>query len=159
MTRRVVASTLVGAAILFACAPRVGRVNGESKPPADTRSTRQQIAARANGGIEASLSHAAEDHTATFSLTVTNTGERTEVRFPNGMTHEFIVLDDRDREIWRSSTGRLFTQALQTKQLKPGSELRYEAKWDDALPGEYRVVAMLNSDTHPRRVEHQLVVR
>lgn len=158
MTRRVVASTLVCAAIVFACAPRIGRGDGESTPPASTNVAKQN-APRTNGGLEATLSHAAEDHTATFALTVTNMGGRTEVRFPNGMTHEFIVLDDRDREVWRSSTGRLFTQTLQTRQLKTGSELRYEAKWDDAQPGEYRVVAMLNSDTHPRRVEQQLIVR
>lgn len=88
-----------------------------------------------------------------------NAGALTEVRFPSGQTHEFIVLDERDREVWRWSEGRLFTQALRTRQLKRGDALRYSATWDTAAPGRYRVVASLNAPEYPTAIEREFVVR
>jgi hypothetical protein len=149
---------LVCAAIVFACAPRVGRGNADAETSAAAR-TQRASAAPVGDSLDATLIHAAGDRAATFAFVVTNVGERTEVRFPSGRTHEFVVLDERDREVWRSSTGRLFTQALQTRQLRTGSTLRYEARWKDARPGTYRVIATLNSDTHPQRVESQMEIR
>jgi hypothetical protein len=157
MNRRLVMSTLVCAAIVFACAPR-------NRVTANEDTTTRKLAAPAaisetSHGLAFTLTEAFGESATTFALEVKNTGKRTEVRFPNGMTHDFVVLDEKDREVWRWSAGRLFTQALQTKQLKPGDALRYEARWPDARPGTYRVIASLNSATHPQRIEREFDVR
>lgn len=81
------------------------------------------------------------------------------MRFANGQTHDFVVVDEQNREVWRWSNGRLFTQSMQTKQLKTGDALRFEAKWDTAAPGKYRVIASLNSKAHSEPVEQEFIVR
>ena len=165
MSRRLVVTALACAAIVFACAPRTQRAPkndssaDDSTQRANTRYTaRKPIEAIKGAGLGAALTHSGDTSAPSFVLEVTNYGEGTEVRFPNGKTHEFVVLDDKDREVWRSSAGRLFTQSLQTKQLRTGNALRYVATWNDARPGTYRVVAVLNSSTHPQRVESDLIV-
>ena len=53
-----------------------------------------------------------------LSLHVTNVADHSlELDFPNGQTHDFVVFDSAGREVWRWSTGRMFTQALQNKLL------------------------------------------
>ena len=94
-----------------------------------------------------------------FAIELKNTGKFTEVRFANGQTHEFVVLDASGREVWRWSHGRLFTQSLQTKQLRTGDVIRYAATWDTAAPGKYRVIASLNSAVHSEPIEREFVVR
>ena len=94
-----------------------------------------------------------------FAIELKNTGKSAEVRFANGRTHEFVVVDERGREVWRWSKGRLFTQSLQTKQLRTGDVIRYAAKWDTAAPGKYRVIASLNTALHAQPVEREFVVR
>lgn len=165
MSRRLIVTALACAAIVFACAPRAQRGSKDSPSANDstkratTRYTLRQPNEPIKGaGLGAALTHSGDTSAPSFVFEVTNYGEQTEVRFPSGKTHEFVVLDDHEREVWRSSTGRLFTQTLQTKQLRTGSALRYEAKWNDAKPGSYRVVAVLNSTTHPQRVESGLIV-
>ena len=94
-----------------------------------------------------------------FALELKNPGDKlTEVRFSNGRTHDFVVLDEQNREVWRWSKGRLFTQALQTKQLQKGEAIRYTARWDDAAPGRYRVIASLNSEQYNLPIEKEFVV-
>jgi hypothetical protein len=157
MTRGAVTSTLVCAAFIYACAPRVGIDGGDTDgTPTEKRSATET--ASPDSGFVASLDHMLDDNTARFAFVVTNYGDGVEVRFPSGLTHDFVVLDYSDREVWRWSEGRLFTQTLQTKQLRAGRSLRYEAKWEDALPGEYRVVATLNSHTHGQSAEARLVI-
>jgi hypothetical protein len=165
MSRRLVVTALACAAILFACAPR-GQRAPKNAPSADdsTQRANARYASRKptdpikGPGLGAALTHTGDTSAPSFVLEVTNYGEGTEVRFPNGKTHEFVVLDEKEREVWRSSRGRLFTQSLQTKQLRTGNALRYEATWSDARPGTYRVIAMLNSSNHPQRVESSLIV-
>jgi hypothetical protein len=152
-----VTSTLVCAAIFYACAPRVGHVDGETDGAPPVRRT-TPARTPADTGFTAALAQTLSDGAPQFTLVVTNFGDGTEVRFPNGRTHEFVVLDERDREVWRWSDGRFFTQSLQTKQLRTGATLRYQATWKDATPGTYRVIATLNSATHPRQAETLLVV-
>jgi hypothetical protein len=165
MSRRIVVTALACAAIVFACAPRAQRSskdapsgNDSTKRAATRYTSRQADEPMKGAGLGAALTQSGDTSAPSFVFEVTNYGEQTEVRFPTGKTHEFVVLDDREREVWRSSTGRLFTQSLQTKQLRTGNALRYVATWNDAKPGTYRVVAVLNSSTHPQRVESGLIV-
>lgn len=152
MNRRLVISILTCAAIVFACAPR-------NRVTATEQSSPQQQSVSVVQGIAYSLVESSDAQSMSFALEVTNNGKRTEVRFPSGHTHDFIVVDGRDREVWRWSSGRLFTQALQTKQLKTGDGIRYEATWEEPAPGTYRVIASLNSATHPQKLEREFTVR
>src|SRR5687768_12774094 len=53
-----------------------------------------------------------------FAFHITNgSAKRVELRFPSGQTHDLVVFDAQDREVWRWSDGRMFTQGLQNKML------------------------------------------
>lgn len=158
MTRGVVTGTLVCAAFIYACAPRAGHVEGNADA-APTATRKAVTRSPADTGITTTLDHTLDNGTVHFALVVTNHGDGTEVRFPNGQTHDIVVLDQRDREVWRWSNGRFFTQTLRTKQLRTGRSLRYAADWPDAEAGTYRVVATLMSETHGRSVETLMNVR
>jgi hypothetical protein len=163
MNRRHVVIILACAAVIFACAPRA-RVSsaGDTRQPQPPHqpAVASQPAAHATtaDGLAVTLTQINAAHATSFSLRVTNPGKRTEVRFPSGKTHDFVVLDDKDREVWRWSNGRLFTQALQTRQLKTGDAMHYDATWTGATPGTYHVVAMLNSET-PEQIGQDFTVR
>jgi hypothetical protein len=95
-----------------------------------------------------------------FALRVTNNTPKTvELRFPSGQTHDFIVIDSLGHTIWRWSTGRMFTQSMQSKAVKSSDTLTIEDGWDARnAHGQYIAVATLNTDTHPieRRVSFTL---
>jgi hypothetical protein len=156
MSRRSVGILLVCAAVVYACTPR-NRVSADdtARPAAN----HAQGTTDTSGALALTLTEASDEDAMSFALEVKNTGKRSEVRFNSGKTHDFVVLDELNREVWRWSEGRLFTQSLQTKQLKTGDAVRYTATWDDAVPGNYRVVAELNSDTNPVSIERAFIVR
>lgn len=95
-----------------------------------------------------------------FSLELkNNTTKMVELRFPNGKTHDFFVLDDSGREVWRWSAGRMFTQALQNKLIMAKENAVFADSWDAAnAHGKFTAVAVLASDNHPveERVEFAL---
>jgi hypothetical protein len=154
MTRKQVAFVLSIGAVAFACAPR-------NRTATDNESSTLPVTVvQASDSSGLALTVAQEGaRKFEFSLEMRNAGSLTEVRFPTGHTHDFVVLDERDREVWRWSEGRLFTHALQTRQLKRGGALRYNATWDTAAPGRYRVVASLNAEAFPTAVEQEFIVR
>jgi hypothetical protein len=86
-----------------------------------------------------------------FALNLTNESKKhIELTFPNGQTHEFVVVDSVGREIWRWSTTRLFTQAVQNKLLAGGESMRVAERWDHpARHGKYTAIATLNSTNYP----------
>jgi len=86
-----------------------------------------------------------------FALHVANnTKKMLELRFPNGQTHEFVVLDASGREVWRWSRGRMFTQAIRNKLLKGREETVFEDDWSaKGLRGTYTAIATLRSENHP----------
>lgn len=95
-----------------------------------------------------------------FKLDVKNNTKRmTELRFPSGMTHEFIVFDESGKEVWRSSSGRMFTQMTQAKLVKSNDSAEYAAVWNGRnAHGKFTAVAILSSENHPvqERVEFSL---
>lgn len=86
-----------------------------------------------------------------FALDVKNESKKhIELTFPNGQTHEVVVVDSLGREIWRWSTSRLFTQAVQNKLLGSGESIRVAEKWDrPTRHGKYTAIATLNSTNFP----------
>lgn len=165
MHKRIVPALLCAAAIALACAPRpraaaqaMQAVSSQTRlstaAPATTPVRRRSRTVRpasidatfdVRGGAEVSL-----------ALRVTNTGgKHTELRFPSGATHDFVVLDSVGREVWRWSQDRMFTQAVQTRLLDSDESTTYDATWDaTGHHGTYTVVATLASDNWPieRRV-------
>ena len=150
--RQVVSILLCAAVVIAACAPR-------TRVSVDRESPQQPLLSTTLNGLAVTLTKISGPRTTSFALELKNPGKLTEVRFASGKTHDFVVLDEKDREVWRWSTGRLFTQSLQTKQLKTGDSILFEATWDSVAPGTYRVVASLNSANHPEALEQEFVVR
>lgn len=95
-----------------------------------------------------------------FKLDVRNNTKRmVELRFPNGMTHDFVVFDESGKEVWRWSSGRMFTQAIQNKLVKSNDSAVYADKWNGKnAHGKFTAVAILSSENHPveERVEFAL---
>jgi hypothetical protein len=90
-----------------------------------------------------------------FVLELTNAAERRlEVNFPNGKTHEFVVVDSAGQEVWRSTDGRIFTQTIRNKLLGRGQSMRISHRWRAPTPGHYTVVASLNSSNFPLQQRH-----
>jgi hypothetical protein len=86
-----------------------------------------------------------------FALRITNeTKKHLELSFPNGQTHEFVVVDSAGREIWRWSASRLFTQGVQNKLLSGGETIQVTEQWPHPTRhGKYTVIATLNSTNFP----------
>ena len=113
------------------------------------RGRSEALAADAGSGTEPRLAVSVSDEVR-LTLEVPNPGEEAvDVEFPDGQTHDFAVEDAAGRVVWRWSEGRLFTQGIQTKVLRAGEWLTYEATWEPAAPGRYTVVATLRSPTLP----------
>ena len=95
-----------------------------------------------------------------FALHVTNQSRKhVEVAFPNGQTHEFVVVDSAGREVWRWSTSRLFTQALQNKLLSGGETMSVGERWEHPpTRGKYTVIATLNSSNYPIQERAEFVL-
>src|SRR5688572_15716431 len=132
MSSRLVPPLLLAAAVVFACGtlPRPELSLGGPKPPevdighddAKSRRPRPRKATRGDSAvIDASLAVRQSTDGVRFALAVANgSRHRLEIGFPDGHTREFAVVDSAGREVWRSSQGRLFTQAVQTKLLSAG---------------------------------------
>jgi hypothetical protein len=141
-------------AVAFACGPRshseasLVSVNVvRTSPPATTqpqqgrRTTRlrPKFAVEADGGM------------IRFALDVTNpTKKNLELDFPNGQTHDFVVLDSIGREVYRWGEGRMFTQSMQNRTIDGGGTLHIAEHAPTSLPqGSYVAVATLRSTNYP----------
>lgn len=91
-----------------------------------------------------------------FSFHVANQGtRRLEVKFPNGQTHDIVVLDSAGNELWRWADGRMFTEARQYRSISGGDSLRLEDGWDrPTARGKLVAVATLMSTNYP--IEHRV---
>ncbi len=100
------------------------------------------------------------DESVSFSLHVgNNTQKMIELRFPSGQTHEFVVLDESGKEVWRWSRGRMFTQAIRNKLLKGREETVFEEQWNTkGLRGTYTAIATLRSENHPVETSVEFVL-
>ena len=83
-----------------------------------------------------------------------------ELRFPNGRTHDFYVLDESGTEVWRWSKGRMFTQTIQNKLIKSKDNALFVDKWDAAnAHGKFTAVAVLASVNHPVEERAEFALR
>ena len=148
MYSRLIVPLLCASALAFACGPLSHSAElpapGEAAAGADTTAN----------GVAASLGVAVGPEVE-FALRVTNADEkRLELDFPNGQTHEMVVLDATGREVWRWSRERMFTSAVQTKLLGTGETTTYTERWTPPAnsTGSYTVIARLRSSNAPIEV-------
>ena len=149
MHNRVIPALLCAAAIAFACGPRAHGAAQSLTARAPSRGKTRASATQAPV-LTTTLDARVGDGVA-FTLGVTNSWPQgVELTFPSGQTHDFAVFDAAGREVWRWSAERMFTQALQNKQLASGETVSYGGRLPAGQPaGEYMVVATLRSSTHP----------
>jgi len=151
---RVAIALLCAGALAFACGPRTHSEAASTASLATAAPVLQQGAphARSDGSaIASNLDVKLDRDGIRFALTMTNeTKKHIELSFPNGQTHEFVVVDSVGRELWRWSATRLFTQAVQNKLLSGGETMRVSEQWPHpAHHGKYTVIASLNSTNFP----------
>lgn len=150
MNAKIPLSLVCSAALAFACGPRA-----RNDVAARSDATRVVRSVDANAPLSPALD-VTVGREVTFSFQVMNAGKKKlEVAFPDGRTHDVVVLDSLGREVWRWSEGRMFTQAMQNRVLRTSDVLMYEEEWDSPAPGNYVAVATLASKNYPveQRVE------
>ena len=91
-----------------------------------------------------------------FTFHVANPGtRRLEVKFPNGQTHDIVVLDSAGNELWRWAEGRMFTEARQYRSISGGDSLLLEDGWDGPIGrGKLTAIATLMSTNY--QIEHRV---
>ena len=93
-----------------------------------------------------------------LTFSVRNAGdEPVTLAFPDSQRAEFVVSQEGE-EVWRWSRGQLFAQAVDDRTLAPGETYSFEAAWEKADPGEYRVVGELAATDVDLRAEKKLTV-
>lgn len=97
--------------------------------------------------LEATLDTTIDDEVL-FDFVVANTSaEEITLEFPTGKIAEVTVYkSERDNPVWRSSDGKLYTQAIQRKTLGPDACLERRWTWTDPPPGEYVATGLLAGD-------------
>ena len=152
MHTRYVIALLCTAALAYACGPWTHSQSASTAPVQHHHKAPREVATTLNvvpNGTRIG-----------FALQVTNNTPKTvELRFPNGQTHDFAVADTQGRVVWRWSTGRLFTQAMQSKTVHSKDTMTLEDEWDARnAHGKYIAIATLNTTASPveRRVEFTL---
>jgi hypothetical protein len=86
-----------------------------------------------------------------FVVTITNSSsKKIELTFPSGQTHDVTVRDAMGAEIWRWSTGQMFTQSLRNRPLEPHASLTYSVHWRRPdVHGALVAVGSLTSTNYP----------
>ena len=148
MLSRIIVPLLAAAVLMFACGPRT---------PSPVSSVR--LKGRAEAGVTSHVMVDTAHGIVRFAIEVANDSrKRVELNFPDGRTHDFVVLNDDGREVWRWSAGRLFTQGMQNRLLDSHDSVVYDERWSPPSPGRYTLVASLRSENYPvqQRVDFAL---
>lgn len=144
---------LCSAALVFACGPRA---HNDVATGREATSRAERI--DPNSPLAASVDVRVDDEVM-IAFEVMNAGKKKlEVSFPDGRTHDVVVLDTLGREVWRWSEGRMFTQTVQNRVLRTSDALRYEEAWERPAPGKYVAVVTLASRNYPVEKRAEFVV-
>jgi hypothetical protein len=160
MNRRLIISLLCAGALAFACGPRSRTQTPQAlasalpvpiKSLASPRSSARSRESRNDTKVDSRLLVSVAKHTVRFALQVKNVGHKhVELTFPSGQAYDFTVLDASGREVWRWSSGRMFTQGIQNRLLGTGESMNADAtRSAGAATGRYTVVATLKSTNFP----------
>ena len=158
MNSRLIISLLCAGALAFACGPRShsepkslsSAIPAKLSSKTTERSERHTATSKAPK-IRSNLQVAVAKNEVHFALNVTNVSPKhVELSFPNGKSYDFVVVDSIGREVWHWSTGRMFTQGVQNKQLGTGDSMQVDEEWKSpAQAGHYTAIATLNSSNYP----------
>jgi hypothetical protein len=156
-------AVLCAGALAFACGPRTHSEAASTASLATAAPVLQQGATHARGDgapLASRLDVKVERGTVHFDLHVTNQSKKhIELAFPNGQTHEFVVVDSIGREQWRWSASRLFTQTVRNELLSSGETMRVGEQWQHPTQhGKYTVIATLNSTNFPVQERAEFVL-
>lgn len=101
--------------------------------------------------LESSMDVSVNGEDVHFVMHVMNhTARKLEVTFPSGLTHDIAVMDVAGSEVWRWSSGQMFTQALRNQPLDPQASLSYSMHWRrPRAHGPLTAVATLTSTNYP----------
>jgi hypothetical protein len=156
--------TLLGAGILaFACSsrPRSSESGGVASLQALQLTNKVEVPSRRRGEAKSNAKPDARiasrlnvniaANEVRFAFNVTNIGKKhVELSFPNGKSYDIVVVDSLGREVWHWSTGRMFTQGVQNKQLGTGDIMRVSETWKRPTQhGHYTAIVTLNSSNYP----------
>jgi hypothetical protein len=160
MKGRITFGLLCAAVLAFACGPRAS--TGDSAGA--IRTSRARSSAPNGPALVSTLDVVVKNgvvkNGVAMDFRVMNAGaKRLEVNFPNGQTHEVVVVDSLGREVFRWSKGRMFTQSLQNRVLHSSETLDYDAVWQHAPAGKYTAIATLASENFPMERRAEFVVR
>ncbi|HEX7242136.1 MAG TPA: BsuPI-related putative proteinase inhibitor [Longimicrobiaceae bacterium] len=112
-----------------------------------------------NGSLVSSLQVETTPGSVRLALQVTNAGSApVPLEFASGQTHDFVVLQG-DRELWRWSADRMFTQALRTETLGAGETRTFDATWTPPAGTRGDLVARGFLTARGERAERQTVFR
>lgn len=152
MRNPLVIPLLVAASVAFASSS-----SGHKQSPPEKK---QDGSSQKKAALASSLAVKVSDGVR-FTLNVRNNGTRmVELKFPNGKTHDFYVLDENGREVWRWSKGRMFTQTLQNKLIKAKENAVFADSWNASnARGNFTAVAVLASANHPVEERVQFALR
>jgi len=96
--------------------------------------------------------------TVVMKMTVTNPfDEPATLQFTSGQTYDFVIRDSNDQKVWQWSDGKVFTMALQQRELAAGESYEVSARWtvpegQTKLPaGLYRIKGIINQDVSAYR--------
>lgn len=147
-TRLVITLLVVGACTAVARSPLT---HAESAQRPDSLVASAHHGREPEVRVDTRLGVRVDSQAVRFAFDVANTGKkRVELAFPSGQAYDFVVLDSIGREVWRWGAHRMFTQALQTKLLGSGDEMRVAETLDSKMPpGRYVAVATLRSSNFP----------
>ena len=148
MPSRIIIPLLIAAGLVFACGPRT------PNPAALVRPT-----GAAGKGVTSHVMVDTARGVVRFAIEVANNSrKRVELNFPDGRTHDFVVLNEAGLEVWRWSTGRMFTQSMRNRVLDVQDAVVYDERWAPPAPGHYTLVASLRSENYPvqQRVDFAL---
>ena len=136
---------------MLACGPHAHH-NESAASTTDAPPTPKPAPPPAGGQLLATSANVSVDGAVALSLHVTNLADHSlELDFPNGQTHDFVVLDSSGHELWRWSHGRMFTQAVQNKLLGSTETVTYAEQWDPhGVHGDFTLVAILRSSNFPK---------
>ncbi len=159
MTRRSITWILCIAAIALACGPHARRGDGDAHASVPN-AQHPEVRSPGDTSLATSAKVAVSASDVKFALQVTNLAPHAvELNFPSGQTHEFVVLDTLGREIWRSSTGKMFTQSVRNRNVSTNETLSFHEQWDPrGYHGKYTALAKLRSSNHPKEERVDFVV-
>lgn len=157
MDNRLILPLLCAASVAFAAAPSFSH---DDKPIA-TSNLRSDAASSAPIVTKFDVTRPSNDaNKLRFTLNIrNNTGKMLELRFPSGQTHDFIVKDFAGNEVWRWSSGHMFTSVMRATMIKGKSQASYAESWSTkGQHGTFTAVAILKSDNYPVESTVQFVL-